>query len=210
MDKNEINITQHGGEKPTLKLDTKPTMESIMPLGGALEIWAKERQANSYLVTRLTRADQKEQTLIESWIKQLAPSANTMSELLRLADEISARDRVAVYEILAAPEIEKLLSADGLSRKDKQRFLRKELESRRYPIRQKIADRLSNLQGQITRETGIKVDLPEDLEGDSILFSFKARSPEQLATVAAQVVALATSKEVSELYAILLGKIDHL
>ena len=202
MEKNDINQPLSDSEKLLAESDSV--------LSGCLATWVEDRRANTQLVSRLIRGDKKERDVLVNWIEVLAPSANTLREFLRLADEVAARDGITAGEVLAAPELEKLLCAEGISRKDKQRLLREELEARRYPIRRRILERLTELQEQIAIETGAKVELPEDLEGDSIVFCLRARSPQQLATSAAQLAERAMGPGISELFAVMLGKIENL
>ncbi len=133
---------------------------------------------------RILKLDTKDQQALSSILEESHPSANTLRDILRLASEVAARDKISLAEVFTQESVSLLLGREGLSRKDKQRLIKKEMERLRYPERRRLEDRAQELCRELVKDTGLRMELPKDLEGGTIAVRVSERSPEGFAEIA--------------------------
>ena len=138
-------------------------------------------------------------------LSDLSPSKNAGTGLLELARQIANRDELNLEEVLSSEEIIKVCEKEKLGRKDKLRSVRLHLEQRRFPVLKEIEVELTDLTRKIQKEVGLSVELPSDLEGDTLSFKIKARSPEELELASKRFQALADKDEMKRIFSILAG-----
>ncbi len=171
---------------------------------GSLKQYVEEKHVGGSLRERLEALGVDEQEALCA-ILALSPSANTLQELLRLSVEIAARDGVSLHSVLSSEELLAILEREGVNRKEKQKLLRALLEETRFPEMKKIRDSLSAHQAQLRKECGLRLSLPEDLEGDSVSLEISARSPKDLEQLAARIKQLAKHPSTKAVFDILGG-----
>ena len=170
-----------------------------------LEQYIHERKIEGTLLASLQKLSDSEKAPIETLLEALSPSANTLRDLLTLAQEIAARDKTSVGAVLSAPEVTSGLTREGRSRKDKQKDIRSWLECERYPHKRQLQVQLANLVKQVHAQTGLRLELPEEFEGDTVCFSVAAKSTADLETVGEKLKIAASSPATAEIFAILRG-----
>ncbi len=140
----------------------------------------------------------------------MAPSENLLREFMRLAEETARRDKLSVESIFADEQITKLIADETKStRKARQKKLRQILEEKRYPEMTQIRNELSELTSEMIRTHGIRVSLPEDLEGDTITLSVQAKSEKGLQQLGEQLIALSQSDQTKRLFSLLKGEVSR-
>ncbi len=169
-----------------------------------ISAFIKERRADQKLCDRLSRLAPQEQVVVEKIISSLNPSANTLKELLRLAEEIAARESSTLAEVLNAEEIEELLEHPS-SKKDRQRLIRVELERWRFPQLGRLRDQLQDCQQQILSELGLRVELPQDLEGDTLSLTISAKNGRDFAVQGAKMTELSAHPALAKIFSLLKG-----
>jgi hypothetical protein len=170
--------------------------------------YAAERKIEGDLLLRLQNLDEEELGPAVELIRALHPSANTLRELLRLADEISVRDEIRWTEVFKREAANCILSDERLNRKDKYQRLRAQLEEWRYPVLSGIKAKLREVEAEIVRKFGVNVDLPVDLEGDELKVLIEFRSCQELLDVAKRLESVAGSEELREVFALLKGSTE--
>ena len=134
------------------------------------------------------------------------PSANTLRETLRAADEICRRDNLELAELLVSAPLLSILETTGGSRKEKQKLLRTQLEKLRYPVRTEIEGQLSECRRALLSRYGVKFACPEDLEGDQVEVGFSVRSAEELKKLGEAIVRSAGDPACEKLFSMLKGR----
>ncbi len=171
-----------------------------------LQDYIEAKKVDSALETRLRALGPLALDAVSQIISVTNPSANTLREVLRLAEEISARDGVSLGAVIGDSVFLELLSADGLSRKEKQKQLKLFLHRVRYPLSAAFKDRLKACQQRLLAKTGLKLDYPDDFEGDKIKLELSFRSPEELAEYGDTLLRLGSDEDCAELFALLKGE----
>lgn len=173
-----------------------------------VETYIIEKSVEGALLERLSRSTSEEKQALSKILSELSPSANTLKIFLTLADEISARDKVTSESVLSEPHLIEILCAEKISKKEKQKKLRVALEERRFPIRKKIQNELEACKKEILKNTGLKVEIPEELEGDSVELTIKARSNEDVQKASQKLSALAEQESLKKIFQILRGELE--
>ena len=172
-----------------------------------LRSYITERHISGTLCERLESLDSNSAAAVCQLLREVAPSANTLREYLRLLDEVALRDQSTIATLLGDRHLSDTLAEVGISRKEKQKKVRTHLERLRYPELSAIADRLEGCTKSLLQKTGVRVELPQDYEGDKVQVTLSARSPSEFVELAAKLSALAAEEQCSELFAILRGEV---
>ena len=166
--------------------------------------YAAARRLDAGLRERLEQLELEAGDCVEELLA-LDPSANTLRDLIRLSEEICARDGIEFSALLQSPEVRAVFTRENASRKEKQKLLRAALEERRYPEVQKIRRQLEELRTSIRSECGVAIEYPQDFEGDSVSLSLSARSVEELQELAKKIEAAAAHPDMTKLFNALHG-----
>lgn len=182
-----------------------------MEVNSALQSFLQDRQVEGEFRAQLLALDAGTQAAVGQLVSVLAPSANALRELLSMATDVAARDRVTLQDVLSEREILTLvadLDSQQRSSNKKQLFaeVKQHLFARRYPEVARVQSRLAALQKEIATRFGLRVELPPELEGDTLSVSIKARSVDDFAKLGAAMQELSRSQQLREIYALLKGE----
>lgn len=165
-----------------------------------------ERQIGGSFRDELLSLQQSEILAVIRLVRALRPSENTLRELFHVCREIAVRDSVLISEILEDSEIATLLANDcQFGRKERKRRLDEVLNRRRYPETTRIREDLSHCVRQLATDVGLRVVVPEDLEGDSVSITVQVSGPNDAATIAERFAALSAHPELPHLFRLLRG-----
>jgi len=171
------------------------------------ENYITERRVEGDLLERLQTLSLLEQQALNQFVAALSPSANTLREVIALVDGIAAREGVSFTDILSNPELAEIYAEQDWSRKEKQRRVRLVLEHRRYPVLTKIQNELQSCVSQIRSELGIVIELPKDLEGDTLSLSISANSPEKFAVLGEKLKQASSHAALKRIFQLLHGEL---
>ncbi|GEM_PF-4012314 len=152
----------------------------------SLEEYIAEKRLDNSLAERLRALTAADRPTILELLEELDPSANTLRELFRLADEVARRDRSTISAVILGvrEELSATLANAKLGRKDRQRLFREALERRRYPVREQIRQELLACEERLLRELNLRCRAPQDFEGDTLEISATVRSAADLQQLA--------------------------
>ncbi len=142
---------------------------------------------------------------VSSLVQNLSPSSNMLRSLIDLLGDIQHRDKLSFLEIFEQVSIGSLLASSGSS-KDKQLKLKTSLLRIRYPEKYEIEDKLAGLVDSIRKNFGLRVTLPEELEGDQLQLNIQIRDTKDLSSYSEKLSNLSSSEEIQELFSILRGE----
>ena len=177
------------------------TLEDEATIINFLETQTFDSKLNSLLES----LDECNLSGVAKLIHSLKPSANTLKEILTLASEIAKRDDCDLGAVLLSTEFTTLLEKPKLSRKDRQKLTKNYLKQKRYPHLQDIQNKLSDSQKKLAEKYGLRINFPENLEGDTINIQIKARQPEDFTEAAKKLDCLAKDTLTRTAFAVLTG-----
>lgn len=163
------------------------------------------KQISGTLFDDLLELGNREQEALGHLVETLLPSANTLRETLRLSREIALRDECAIADVLTRQELREVLEQEGASRKQKQHLLLVELKRLRYPEISRISLELEKGLRELIKETGLRLELPKDLEGDTLSLTISAKSPEDFLELSKKLEILGGHLETKRIFSLLRG-----
>lgn len=173
-----------------------------------LSDYLRERQVEKGLSARLQALGPVERGFFERLVRLLRPSANFLRDVLDLVEQIAGKERVSVAVLAAELDRAAVLEeTNRLAPKDRQRELKKILERRRFPETARIESALNERQRALVKDTGLRVQYPEDLEGDSLTLELHFSSVQELHAMSGAVERLATDPRLDEIFALLKGRL---
>lgn len=134
----------------------------------------------------------------------LRPSANTLRDILHLADEISARDGFPIENLLSSKEVSHIL--EHPDRKVRSKNLKDYLQELRFPQLAEIKQKLDSRVEEIANQVGLRLTLPQNLEGDTICANISIKTPDDCAKYAKILGDLEQSPALNEIFSILRGQ----
>ena len=143
---------------------------------------------------------------LPQYLENLKPSENAARALSHLARQIAKRDDILEKDVLGQEEILEICSREKLGRKDKLKNIRAFLEKQRYPEKAKIEKELNECLEKIRKEHSLKLNLPKELEGDSLDFSFSFKNPSELKEFSRKIEKLSEDRNLEEIFDILTGE----
>jgi hypothetical protein len=130
---------------------------------------------------------------------------NQFRDLLDDLTAIAARQATDLATIVSAPTLQSVL-ARSLGRNEAIKALKAALRRLRYPQLDTAEQRLAALGKQLHLPSGVRVELPENLDGEQLVLTLRASSAAALrAQVAAAAVAL-QGAALDEMFAVLEGR----
>jgi len=171
------------------------------------EEFVNERHLDKCFLTKLESFDASVRNVLSLIMSELRPSANALSGLLDLADEIVQREKCEPSHVFLSVQFSEAMALEGLQRKEKLKKLREVLERRRFPERTELEDAINSLQKSLRSNYNLKVKLPHELEGDSIEVLISGRCPEDFSLASDRLNGLAHSEELKMLFSILQGEL---
>lgn len=167
--------------------------------------YIETRGVEGSLREKLEQLEKNQSFFIESLLEKLNPNPNILREILSLVFEISQRDSISFEDLLLNSELQALLDSKE-SGKSKSAKFRTKLEKLRYPEKAKIESDLLDLQKNITQKYGLKVELPMELEGESLEVKFSFKNVKQLENIATKLSEMSKDSFLEEIFFILSGQ----
>lgn len=155
----------------------------------------------------------------ERWLRQPAPDRNALLELarqLRLGEnqfrdvldyleDIAAREGCGLAAVLASPAVRGVLERDR-GRNEAIKALKDALRRLRYPQLAAAEEKLVALVKRLHLSAGVRVEFPQNLEGEEVTVTVRARSAAELRARAAAIAVALQAPEVDEIFRVLAGE----
>lgn len=172
-----------------------------------LDTYIAEKHVPEDFQKELRSLNKEDLSVISKFLEVLSPSNNSFQVLYKYMIEISARDKKSISEILSDEELRKIVDGDKGSRKEKLSLVRRYLELKRFPEKNKIQDLMGLTVSNIRKEYGVILDLPDELEGDTVHVQFSIKSAEDFGNKLRKLEELRDSNQLEHLFDILMGRI---
>ncbi len=168
----------------------------------ALRSFAAERKYGDATLQRWLQLAAGDAAALLALAQALRPSENQLRDLWEWAEEIAARDRVPLAQVLAAEPIA-AARRRRVGRNDKIKLIKGELRRLRFPQLAATEERLAALVRELGLPRNVRLTLPEFLEGDDIRIEITANSRAALRDAAARLLAAAQTPGCAALFALL-------
>jgi len=166
--------------------------------------FAAERRYSPATIERWARLAATDASALLGLVEELRPSENQLRDLWTWMEEIAARDRRTLADVLAAaPIMAARRAASG--RNDRLRLLKGALRRERFPQLSAAEDQLATLIRALELPRHVRLITPEYLEGDTLRIEITANSAATLRAAAAALLAAAATPACAQLFAVLAG-----
>jgi hypothetical protein len=174
----------------------------------ALHVYLSEKQIVGHRRQEFDSLSGTDREVLIRLVDALKPSAGAFLEIIRLAREIAVRDRCSLQQVLEDAGTWSAANTHG-SAKQQTKLLTHALTRRRFPETARIEEKLERCRRSIAQDLGLRVEVPPDLEGDSLSLGVQFSSVDQLREIARKLDCLADHPSTSEMLLTLRGRSDE-
>ena len=176
-----------------------------MKLSQQITGYLESKQADNAVMALLTSCDSVSLQIVERIIIELSPSLNSLREIFELGFEVSKLQDRGLSQVLTELPLNEVF-LEKKSRKEKLKILTKVLKNLRYPQRMNLLKAIESERKELVKACNFNVELPAELEGRGVTFSFEASSPEEVKAWAKRLEELSGNSHCKNLFDLLLGK----
>jgi len=171
-------------------------------LADEISAYANERGFRSATVDRWVALAADDAAALWDLVSALRLGENQARDLWEWGEEIAARDGRTLAAVFAAQPLQEALHGSG-GRNDRLKAVKAHLRRLRFPTLARTEDRLEALVGGLGLPRGVKLSLPEFLEGDEVRVEIVARDAKGLQAVATQLANAAATPACEEIFELL-------
>ena len=169
-----------------------------------IEQYCSKHKIQGQLLAQLYSLDPSSKESLLGVLSSLRPSANTLRNILKLSGEIAKRDKKEFSDLFSKKEIQDILNSE-LGRKHKQEKITEELKLIRFPEMAKIKNEIASSINELRKEYGLRLNLPENLEGDKLRVQIEAKNADELLEKAKNLCSLSKDENLEKIFSTLKG-----
>lgn len=168
----------------------------------AFRAFAAERAYSAATIERWRQLASADATALLALAQELRLGENQLRDLWEWAEEIAAREGLALRDVLTAPTITAARNR-SLSRNDKVKLIKGALRRLRFPQLVALEDRLATLVRTLGLPKNVRLILPDFLEGDAVRIEVAAADTAALRAAGAALLRAADSGACAEIFRLL-------
>jgi len=134
-----------------------------------------------------------------SLISPLKLGEHHLREMLSLLEEISRRDRCAVREIIARPEMEAIVSQRELTPSQRTERVRRVFMDFRFPAMRQWEEKFEKKRKELNLPSSVSLHPPPFFEGTGLRVDFQFKTVEEYRSILSALVLLPEKKEFQEM-----------
>jgi len=171
-------------------------------LAGSIRVYAEQRGFHAESTERWLAMSNEDAAALWDLTRDLRLGENQLRDLWEWAEEIAARDRTTLAAVLAS---DSLLVARRIAggRKDRLKAIKASLRRLRFPILARTQHRIGALIASLELPAGVRLSVPDFLEGDEVRAEIVARDPRSLAAAARRLEVAAATSACEEIFELL-------
>lgn len=170
----------------------------------AVRTYAAEKRFAAALLSRWLAQPASDRDALLDLATRLRLGENQLRDILDDLVAIGARRNCAIAAVLSEATVRTVL-ARPLGRNEAIKALKQALRRLRFPQLSTAEQRLADLARALALPSGVRVELPDNLEGEQIGVMLRARSAAELRAQAAALAAALQGGTIDEMFAVLEG-----
>lgn len=170
----------------------------------AVRAYAREKHFAEGLLRRWLAIDAAGRDALLLLAERLRLGENQLRDFFDQLEDIAARRACSLALVLQEPVVGEVLE-QSRGRNQAIRALRSVLRRLRYPQMDQVEGRLRQLVKALRLPAGVQLELPQNLEGEHLSVTLRARSPVQLRAQAQAVLTAVEAAEIDEIFRTLEG-----
>jgi hypothetical protein len=171
----------------------------------AIRAYAVEKRFAAGLLARWLAQPADDRDAVLELATHLRLGENQLRDVLDDLAAIGARRACGIAAVLRDEALRGVL-ARSLGRNEALKALKRTLRRLRYPQLSSAEQHLAELARSLRLPSGVRVELPENLEGEHLAVTLRARTATELRAQARAVAALVQNQAVDEMFAVLGGE----
>jgi hypothetical protein len=171
----------------------------------AIRTYAASKRIGDPTLERWLSQRSGDRDAVLALVERLRLGENQVRDLIDRLEDVAARRGSSPGAVLADPAVRAVLER-GLGRNQTIHALRLALNRLRYPQMAVVEEELRRLVGGLRLPSGVRVELPADLEGDSVAVVVSAPTASELRARLQSLAGAVAGEEVDRIYALLEGK----
>lgn len=161
--------------------------------------FAAERRYGPATIARWERLDAADGQALLALAIELRPSENQLRDLWEWAADTATRDGTSLAAVLGDESL-RAVRRRPLARSEKLTLVKKALRRLRFPQLAASEAALAEHVRALNLPRSVRIEFPDQLEGDDLRVSFTARSPDEWAALARALLAAASDPRCAALF----------
>lgn len=171
----------------------------------AILAYARGKRFGGATVGRWLAREEAERDSLLALAERLRLGENQFRDVLDHLEDIAVRRACSVAAVLGEPSLRQVLGGD-LGRNEAIKAVKAALRRLRYPELAESERRLAELARGLALPAGVRVEFPENLEGEHLCVTLRARSAAELRAQARALLLASERREIDEMFERLGGK----
>ena len=180
-----------------------------------LKLWDFEEELKKYIarhdvpltvIELLAGLSSDDRRSIFTLVSELKLGLNKLKELLNYLEEIALRDGQSITNILSVPEIQEILANEKQSGPQKIEALRYALKKMRFPGFTQLEEQYQTALKGLKLPRGLQLKTDRFFEDDNMDAAFRFSRPEELKTVAEELLKLSEKAELEDVLHLIQGE----
>ena len=167
-----------------------------------IRAYARERGFHAETIERWVGMSGADARALWELAREMRLGENQLRDLLEWAEEVAARDRTTLAAVFACDPLRAARQGAG-GRNDRLKALKASLRRLRFPTLAKTQDRIGELIAGLDLPPGVRLTVPDFLEGDDVRAEIVARDPASLAAAARRLADAAATPACGEIFELL-------
>ncbi|GAK57026.1 hypothetical protein U27_03990 [Candidatus Vecturithrix granuli] len=181
------------------------TYLSIFTFEEALKAYLATHEVPMTVIELLSTLSAENRNVVFALLSTLKLGINKLKDFLVLLEEIAFRDQQTIADILAEPGIQAIFRHDKYSGPQKADLIRQALRRRRYPQLTTLEAEYHEQLSRLHLPKAVQLATDRFFEDDALTASFRFQTPEQLHTLAKELLRLSEQPELQDLFTLIQG-----
>lgn len=165
----------------------------------AILAYARGKRFGEATIGRWLARGEAERDLLLAFAERLRLGENQFRDILDHAEDIAVRRASSVASVLGEPSLRRLLASD-LGRNEAIKGVKTALRRLRYPELAESERQLAEMARGLALPAGVRVEFPENLEGEHLCVTLRARSAAELRAQARALLLASERREIDEMF----------
>jgi hypothetical protein len=161
--------------------------------------YARGKHFGQATIARWLGRDAAERAMLLALAERLRLGENQFRDVLDQLEDIAARRASGLVAVLGEPSLRQVLDGE-LGRNEAIKALKTALRRLRYPELGEAERRLAELVRGLALPAGVRVEFPENLEGEHLNVTLRARSAAELRAQARALSSASERPEIDEMF----------
>jgi len=175
------------------------TYLSLVQMEEEVKRYVLKEEVSRANIRKMAALAPKDRMALLSLILPLKLGENRLRELLTFLEEITRRERLTMREVLKRPEIQAVLSQQGLTPSQRAERMKRALLALRYPRMRSLEEKFEKKRKELNLPPNISLQHQPFFEGKGLRVEFQFENAEEYRSIVASLSELSDKREFKEM-----------